>query len=274
MVELDQPRLEALLEQQQQQHGNQPRYGAELLQAVSTASELGIPVLLGDVIAPLEAVWRDRPVVDLPRLGRAISLARRPKLPPGVMPRPVSVWRTLAEEPRKGLPLAVSVALTAASIATASCVLPPAASAPTPGWTPALVVSLWTTARVALPLAVLVRFVDVLLLARDEAPSANARSVRQRAPACASVCQRVPACASVCQRVPACASASHSAASGDRRSQRTPCAPSRSDRPCAPAACCGAPSASPLCPTPSSLQTRRCCARPITAGSRGGRAPF
>ena len=152
LVELDQPRLEQLLKQQHRAGplGGPPTLGAELAEAVAVAAACDTPVVLGDAVLPLDALWRDRPFLDAPRLWRAARLRLRRRFPgvevhpnpnpnpnPNPSPNPnrsvevhpnpdpdpkpshkqvrrVSVARTFADDPQKAAPLLLSVGLTAA----------------------------------------------------------------------------------------------------------------------------------------------------------------
>jgi len=181
LVELDQPRLEGLLEEQQSSAGALT-YGAELAQAVVVAGECNIPVVLGDAILPLEALWRDRPFLDPRRFAHALRLSLRPQYPSAdVTVRRVAIARTLAD-PEKALPLLTSVALTigliVASVATGSQHDAASAAAAiadaTADTTGAVLNGVGAAVGVAVPLAVLLRFVDVLLLSRDEVLAQNA----------------------------------------------------------------------------------------------------
>ena len=83
LVELDQPRLEQLLKQQHRAGplGGPPTFGAELAEAVAVAAACDTPVVLGDAVLPLDALWRDRPFLDAPRLWRAARLRLRRRFP-------------------------------------------------------------------------------------------------------------------------------------------------------------------------------------------------
>ena len=182
LVELDQPRLEGLLEEQQSSAGALT-YGAELAEAVAVAGECDIPVVLGDAIMPLEAMWRDRPLLNLRRFAYALRLWLRPQSSADVTVRRVAVVRTLSNDPEKALPLLSSVALTvgllAAYVATGSsqqeaAAAAAAAAADAADPTGAVLRGVAAAVGVAVPLGVLLRFVDVLLLARDEVLAQNA----------------------------------------------------------------------------------------------------
>ena len=172
LVELDQPRLERLLEQQQV--GGQPTLGAELAEAVAVAAACDIPVVLGDAVLPLDGLWRGRPFIDGARLRRASRLRLRRHFP-DVEVRRVSVGRTFAADPQKAAPLLLSVGLTILLLAAATAVpaSADAAAAPLPGSPSPLTVAT-SALLLLLPLAMLLRFVDVLLLSRDETLSENA----------------------------------------------------------------------------------------------------
>ena len=157
LVELDQPRLEALLARKQQ---SELAFGAELAEALQTAEACGIPVVLGDAILPIDALWQARPFVDGSRLWRAVQ---RTRFAPGVFLQRVDVGRTLAADPFKAAPLATAMVLTLALLALSSAAAPPTASPTASG----LVLA-------ALSVCALLRFVDVLLLARDEVLCENA----------------------------------------------------------------------------------------------------
>ena len=130
LVELDQPRLEQLLKQQQLAGplAGPPTLGAELAEAVAVAAACDIPVILGDAVLPLDALWRDRPFVDAPRLWRASRLRLRQRFP-DVEVRRVSVARTFAADPQKAAPLLLSVGLTIALLGLTAAATPASADA-------------------------------------------------------------------------------------------------------------------------------------------------
>ena len=180
LVELDQPRLEQLLKQQQRAGplAGPPTLGAELAEAVAVAAACDTPVILGDAVLPLDALWRDRPLVDAPRLWRAARLRLRQRFPE-VEVRRVSVARTFAADPQKAAPLLLSVGLTTALLGLTATATPASADAAAAAATslsgaPSPSDMAASLLLVLLPLAALLRFVDVLLLARDDTLSENA----------------------------------------------------------------------------------------------------
>ena len=175
LVELDQPRLDQLLKQQQL--AGPLTLGAELAEAVVVATACDIPVILGDALLPLDALWRDRPFIDAPRLWHASRLRLRQRFP-DVEVRRVSVARTFAADPQKAAPLLLSVGLTTALLGLTATATPASADATATSLFGAPSTSVADMAAsvllLLLPLGALLRFVDVLLLSRDETLSENA----------------------------------------------------------------------------------------------------
>ena len=175
LVELDQPRLDQLLKQQQL--AGPLTLGAELAEAVAVAAACDIPVILGDALLPLDALWRDRPFIDAPRLWHASRLRLRQRFP-DVEVRRVSVARTFAADPQKAAPLLLSVGLTTALLGLTATATPASADATATSLFGAPSTSVADIAAsvllLLLPLGALLRFVDVLLLSRDETLSENA----------------------------------------------------------------------------------------------------
>ena len=162
LVELDQPRLEALLEQHERE--GTITFGSDLLQAVQSARVHDIPVVLGDVILPLDALWQARPFINGGRLWRACKLAAPAPIWQGVSMQRVAISRTFAADPIRAAPLAASIALTASITLLV----------PSPGEVQWVISAASSSLLALLSVGALLRFVDVMLLSRDEVLGENA----------------------------------------------------------------------------------------------------
>lgn len=178
IVELDQERLETL----QRLAPSELKYGADLAAAASAADRLGVPIVLGDAKAreTMASLRAPGAIADPARLQRAARLwlgdflmgrGGRDEL----RLKPVSVARSLVDDPAKMLPLLAG--LWWAVLLSAATMMPRAAPAidgvsSGPWFVPTASLGLALGA-----LAIGLRVVDVLLLSRDEVRK-HARALR------------------------------------------------------------------------------------------------
>ena len=163
LVELDAERLEVLWDRSRDAP---PAYGAELAEAVRAAIAADAPVVLGDAVKPVRAVFEAAPFLDARRLARGARLLVGASPPPeGVALQRLDVFKSLATDPAKAAPLLTAVAMTVVGAAAANAAAPGAAG----GGAAALV-----DGAACLAVVAAARVADVLLLARDDVLSENA----------------------------------------------------------------------------------------------------